>query len=228
VSIAANPGIVPQFHEVLKPLGIVWPVTPFNLLVVGLLWAAWWCVADRRVFDPALSRCVRATRDGWQVRVSPLTSFAASAFFGLFGIAFAGFFVAAGSTFVFDSTPVWLPLAMYSVALVGAVAIGRYLSQKALIHINDLEGTISFPLRWSHATIAREQILGVDVTTETRKHQNGESREVHVVTLRWRNDFNLEDSTKLVEYGERRDADTLAAWLSERLGVSRTLVHAHV
>jgi general nucleoside transport system permease protein len=33
-------GIVPQFHEVLKPLGIVWPVTPFNLSFLLALAAA--------------------------------------------------------------------------------------------------------------------------------------------------------------------------------------------
>ena len=33
-------GIVPQFYEVLKPLGIVWPVTPFNLSFLLALAAA--------------------------------------------------------------------------------------------------------------------------------------------------------------------------------------------
>jgi simple sugar transport system permease protein len=33
-------GIVPQFHELLKPLGIVWPVTPFNLSFLLALAAA--------------------------------------------------------------------------------------------------------------------------------------------------------------------------------------------
>ena len=33
-------GIVPQFHEILKPLGIVWPVTPFNLSFLLALAAA--------------------------------------------------------------------------------------------------------------------------------------------------------------------------------------------
>ena len=33
-------GIVPQFHELLKPLGIVWPVTPFNLTFLLALAAA--------------------------------------------------------------------------------------------------------------------------------------------------------------------------------------------
>jgi len=33
-------GIVPQFHEVLKPVGIVWPVTPFNLSFLLALAAA--------------------------------------------------------------------------------------------------------------------------------------------------------------------------------------------
>lgn len=33
-------GMLPQFHELLKPLGIVWPVTPFNLAFVLALIAA--------------------------------------------------------------------------------------------------------------------------------------------------------------------------------------------
>jgi simple sugar transport system permease protein len=33
-------GIVPQFHELLKPLGIIWPVTPFNLSFLLALAAA--------------------------------------------------------------------------------------------------------------------------------------------------------------------------------------------
>ena len=33
-------GIVPQIHELLKPLGIDWPVTPFNLSFLLALAAA--------------------------------------------------------------------------------------------------------------------------------------------------------------------------------------------
>ena len=33
-------GIVPQFHEILKPFGIIWPVTPFNLSFLLALAAA--------------------------------------------------------------------------------------------------------------------------------------------------------------------------------------------
>ena len=36
-------GIVPQFHELLKPLGIIWPVTPFNLSFLLALAAAYGC-----------------------------------------------------------------------------------------------------------------------------------------------------------------------------------------
>ncbi len=36
-------GIVPQFHEVLKPLGIVWPETPANLSFLLALACAWGC-----------------------------------------------------------------------------------------------------------------------------------------------------------------------------------------
>ena len=35
--------IVPQFHELLKPLGIIWPVTPFNLSFLLALAAAYGC-----------------------------------------------------------------------------------------------------------------------------------------------------------------------------------------
>jgi hypothetical protein len=194
---------------------VIWCLTPFNLVVVGFAWAGWGYLTGRREFDPARWRCARETSGGWLVRPDPETRFIVRAFVCLLGITFAGFFVCLGYVMLFDFPPPWaLPLSMWTVALAATVGFAARESRRALLHINELEGTIAFPHWGERVTVAREDVLGLALTTQTRWK---DSNFVHGVALRWRDQFGEERSTPLAEYEEPADADALCAWLSERL-----------
>src|SRR5262249_40530700 len=142
----------------------VWWLTPFNLIMVWMAWAGFWGLSGRRMFDPQLRRCVWPAPDGWLARRSPDEALLPTVFLVLFIITFFGCFVLMGHLVVFGFAPRWwLVITMCAVALVAAVSLGRYGSRQALIHVNELEGTVGFPVAiWNRATVAREQLRGVD------------------------------------------------------------------
>ena len=197
-------------------LFLLWWLTPFNLVSVGFAWAGWGYLTGRRGFDPALRRCVRKTSDGWLVRPDPGTRFIVLAFVCLLAITFCGCFVCMGYVMIFDSPPPWaLPLSMWAVVVAATVVFSGIESRRAWIHINELEDTITFRPARERVTVPRENILGLDITTEMRRTKSGPC-EVHAVTLRWRDTFDQEQPTRLVEFTEAEDAVALVAWLSER------------
>jgi hypothetical protein len=198
-------------------LFIIWFLTPFNLILVALVWVAIWHGFRRRSFDPRLRRCVRLTPDGWRVTPSPENGFWPIAGIALFAITFAGCFVALAYVMIFDFPPPWvLPGLMWAVAVAGAVRCGIHYSRRECIRVNELERTITFLTDGQRPTVAREQILGIEVTPETRKAKGGDY-EVFAVSLRWRPDTGAENSTRLAAYGKRADADALAGWLRKHL-----------
>jgi hypothetical protein len=113
---------------------------------------------------------------------------------------------------------------MWGGALAGAVALGIYHSRREVLRVNELEGAITFLAGGKPVTVAREQIRGVDVTTETR-NLNGLPYEVYPVMILWRNALGEEEATKLVEYEDRPDAEAFAEWLRERLGLPAKSAH---
>jgi hypothetical protein len=211
--------LVPGFRT--DSLFLLWILTPFNLVMLGFLYEAIWYVMGRRAFDPALSRCVWLSRDGYSARPHPDTQFVAKAFVILLGITFAGSFLAGGYILAFDfPPPLWIPLAMWGLALGATVVFGERASWHALIHINELEGTIAFPVDWKRVIVIRSRVIGVEQTTEKRSKKELGEFEIFVVALRWRNDDDHEELTKLAEYDERADAEALANWLCEHLGLT--------
>jgi len=199
-------------------LFVAWWLTPFNLVGIGFLWAGWWHLTKRRGFDPALRRCVRRTQDGWLARPDADTRWALSSFAVLLIVTFFGCFLCGAYVMTFDFPPPWwLPVLMWTFAIVVSVLAGRWDSRRWLLHLNELEGTVSFTHNHEPVTISLNVILGVDLITEIRKPK-GSSYEVVVISLRWRDKFDQTQTTKLAEYADAGDAVALVAWLSGHLG----------
>jgi hypothetical protein len=200
----------------------VWGLLMFHLVVVGMWWG-WAEVQFRwRAFDPALRRCVRETPDGWSVRTDPTTRFIVIAFWVLLIVGFAGGILAVVSVLVLDSVinfrlPWVVPVALWVVVPALAWGIAAYGSREALIFINEREGTLEFAHDRQRVTIARADLLGIDTRTEKRK--SGEEYEVTVISLCWRDKFDLEQTKWIAEYDEPADTTALVDWLSERLGL---------
>jgi hypothetical protein len=202
----------------LRPdsLFILWLLTPFHLITIAMAWAAWWALANRREFDPALRRCAWERSDGWTARAKIATSPLAFAFLTLLAVTFAGSFVCAGFTSLSNSPPQWwMPAGMWSAAFAVSVLIAVIGSRQLLVRVND-EG-IEFPVSCQRTRVERERVSGVTIATETRKSEKS-SREVSVVSLHWRTD--VEQSARIAVYNEPADAARLADWLRERLGLS--------
>jgi hypothetical protein len=202
-------------------LFLLWVLTPFNLVMLGFMYEGIWQLRRRRAFDPALSRCVWAAQDGYFARPHPDTQFLASAFAILLGVTFAGCFIIGGYVFTVElPPPLWIPLSMWALAFCVTVAFGVWESRQSLIHVNELEAAISFPVNWTRVTATRERVLGVETTTEIRKKKGLEDYEIFGVALRWRNDDGNEELTKFAEYDECADAEAFAIWLREKLGLA--------
>ena len=194
-------------------------LTPFNLIMIGLWWARRWRLADRREFDPALARSVREVPGGWRVRPTIWSGFVQSTFLAFLLITFVGSWLG-GAFLVLSSVPAgwWLPVMMWSVALTAAPAFGFYWSQRALIQLNEQEGTITLAGRWKRITLNREQVRGITITTEQRT-QNNQPWDASVVTLHWRGDLDEEQSARLATFADPADANSFTVWLGERLGL---------
>jgi Protein of unknown function (DUF3592) len=212
------PGLRPEM------LFVVWWLTPLNLLMVGMLRGGLRGLRGRRAFDPARRRCVWRTRDGWAARPDPDATLPAAVCLVLFFITFWGSVALVAYLSAFEYPPPWwLPITMWVVGLTGAIVLGAYASWEALIRVNESEGTIGFAAgMWKYATVARERVRGVGIETETRKEMRNEKEfeyEVFLVTIRWQNNFDCEQVMKLADYENRADADALAGWLREKLGL---------
>jgi hypothetical protein len=91
-----SPGLGPD------ALFIAWFLAPFNLIMVGAVWAAWCRRRRPRCFDPALRRCVSPTRDGWWCRPHPQNRFRVVAFVALLLIMFVGYFAVGAYVLLLD------------------------------------------------------------------------------------------------------------------------------
>jgi hypothetical protein len=203
----------------LRPdvLFILWVLAPFNLFAGWFAWAGWAHLTGRRAFDPALRRCVRAVPDGWRARPDPATRFLPSASAILLLLTFCGAFVVGTYVTIWDDQAPWaLPLVMWAGALTAAVVVAARTSRRALLHINELEGALTFRHAGARATVTRENVRDLTLITEIRKEKSGTS-EVRVVTLRWRDKFAREQQTVLAEYQNADDALALIAWLTVQL-----------
>jgi hypothetical protein len=210
--------LLPGFRT--DALFLLWVLTPFNLVMLGFIYEAIWYLLGRRAFEPSLKRCVWHAQDGYFARSDPYSQFVANAFLILLVVTFVGSFLIGGYVLTFElPPPLWIPLTMWGLALAVTIVFGLRESQRTLIHINELEGTIAFPVGWARATVTRSQVLGVENTTEKRG-KKAEEYEIFVVALRWRTDDGHEELTKLAEYDERADAEAFGNWLRERLGMA--------
>jgi hypothetical protein len=81
------------------------------------------------------------------------------------------------------------------------------------------EGTLGYLPRFKRPALTRDQLLGIDVTTVTKKTSNGKLSEEFFVLLRSRDETDQEQLMRLAQYDEKVDADALADWLREKLGL---------
>jgi hypothetical protein len=205
----------------LRPdaLMLVWCLTPFNLVMLGLGWAAWGHLTGRREFDPSLRRCARPAPVGWLARPDPNTSFLISAFTFLLIVTFCGSFAWGLYVANVGLPPPWaVPLAAWALALPATALYATRASRRGVVHVNELEGAITFTHDEKRVTVPRERVTNIDAKAEARKAKSG-LYEVQVVALRWRDEFDEPQATRLAEYRDSADAAALVAWLSERLNV---------
>lgn len=206
-----RPGVRPDVVLLLLCL------TPFNLVMVGFVYAAWWQLTGRRSFDPALVRCVREVPGGCLVRADPNARFLPNAFVVLGASTFAGSFAVGAFTALSDFPPPWWAgISAWAAILVVTVVLASRKTHRTLIHLGEPEGAVAFPADGGRVTVARENLLGINTDTRTRQ-RNGITSDVFGVSLRWRDEFDQEHTTLLAEYTESADAVVLAEWLSERL-----------
>lgn len=200
-------------------LFVGWWATAVTLLAFGLWVCAFESLSGKRGFDPARWRCVRTTRNGWAARPDPTSRLTVTSYTMLLATFAVGCFVTGGYAVMFTNPPPWfIPVAMYLAAPVIAIRFGTYFSREGRILVNDRDRTVEFAHKFGRVTLAWADVLGIDITTEERKVEAG-TYEVFCVTLRWRDQFEQLQSTRLAEYTADVDAAALLIWLRERLGV---------
>jgi Protein of unknown function (DUF3592) len=205
-----NPGLQPDVLLILLFL------TPFNLIAVGLGWMCWGQFTGRREFDPA--RHVRPTPDGsgYAARLnglSPLAVFGMS----LLAVSFVSIFVVVllihSSFGVPPSWPVDGGIWAGILLLCGGIA---WWNRHPREFVEGLE-THTLPdtsTGKKTVQVPRADVRDVQVDA-TIARTKGKPRTVHVVALQ-----TADGPVRFAEYPDRRDADALAEWVRERLGLS--------
>jgi hypothetical protein len=189
-------------------LVMLWFLAPFNVIAVG-----GWCYVRRTgrpEFDPHDRRRVVATPGGWDVRLPGVGRVGVFAIvLGVFG--FVGTFVwAFGWGF---NPPVWLIGTATVLAVCAAGALAS-LNPRTWLEVSEAERT----LRIGDTAVAFEAVRSVDVEEEVSTDSEGcTTRRFHCELVR-RDDVPTA-RVRLASYGRREDADALAAWLRERLGL---------
>ena len=137
----------------------------------------------------------------------------------LLAIACVAFFVLLVWTAFFGSVPGWFAFILWSGVLIGSVRFGLQPSCRALIDVNEAEGTIAIPWEGTRVTIPRGRVAEIEMDTETRDGNDG-PYEVYFVVLA---------GGMTARRGKRRASPImrnkstrrhLASWLSERLGIA--------
>lgn len=193
-------------------------LTPFNVIAVGLGWAWWAAVTRRRAFDPA--RDVRPTADGYAAR---LNGFGPVAVFGaaLLLLSFVSVFLVVFLVHDVGKMPV-------SWALDGGIWAGilavcgllawRYRQPRAVVEGPDSLTVPTTPTGRATTTVPRAAVRAVDVRTATRRTKKS-VRHVFVPTLVLDPTHPGPTEIPIAEYPEQIDADAVAGWVRERLGL---------
>lgn len=222
VSVYHNPADPPEAVLVpgLKPdvLLVLLGLAPFNVVAVGLGWVWWAAVTRRRQFDPA--RDVRPTADGYAARlngIGPAGVFALA----LLQLSFVGVFVVVLLLHDVGRVPVswavdggiWAGI----LAVCGLLA-WRYRQPRAVVDGLDDLTVPTTPTGRATMTVPRAAVRDVDVRTATRRTKKS-VRHVFVPTLVL--DPALPGPTEIpfAEYPEQVDAEAVAGWVRERLGL---------
>lgn len=207
------PGLRPDVLLVLLAL------TPFNVIAVGLGWTWWAAVTRRRQFDPA--RDVRPTADGYAARLNglgPTGVFAAA----LLGLSFAGIFVVIIGVHNWGGVPVswavdggiWAGI----LAVCGLLAL-RHRQPRAVVEGLDTLTVPTTPTGRATATVPRSAVLEIDVRTATRRTRRS-VRPVFMPTLVLDPTHPGPTEMPFAEYPEQADAEAVAGWVRERLGLA--------
>lgn len=204
----------------LRPdvLLVLLALTPFNVIAVGLGCAWWAAVTRRRAFDPA--RDVRPTADGYAARLNgfgPVAVFVAA----LGGVSFAGLLVIMFLVHGVGKVPVswavdggvWAGI----LAVCGLLA-WRYRHPRMVVEGLDTLTVPTTPAGRATLTVPRASVRDVDVRTATRRTRRS-VRPVFMPTLVLDPTHPGPTEIPFAEYPEQIDADSVAGWVRERLGL---------
>jgi hypothetical protein len=196
------------------PLFLFWFLTPFNVVLVG----GWYFTLRKSGpgFDPANPRHVATTSRGWIVHlpgISRLGAFAAT----LLVVTFLGIF-AIGFTTGFDP-PVGLMVGAFAGAFGLATLAALTFASHPRLEVDDLYRTLHLPPGGRGADeVPFADVSEITVTEERQTGSKGRTWFVYHCNLH-RNGAN--GPTRLAKYHQRSDAEALAAWLREKIGLKQ-------
>ncbi len=187
----------------------LWFLTPFNLVMLG----GWVVLArgNRPGFEPASAT---PTPTGWSVRVSPAGRWTAAAG-TLMGLSFAGVFVVLALA---GGNPPVAPVAgayLAALAVAGVVAARYHVPR---LEVDEAARVLRFSgRRGEPGQVPFDTVREVAVVHEQGKDSDGDpTHAYHCELVRG----GGEKPVRVAAYNDRADAEALAGWLRERLGLS--------
>ena len=219
VPVGAHVAVAYDPHEpaeaLLRPgwtgslLMMVWFLTPFNVVMIGV-WM-YYVSGLRPAFDPADPRSVAPTATGWRVRVPDIGR---TGRFGVtvLGITFIGTF--AWGCGCGANPPVALAGPGFLIALALGVFVALYCTTPRL-EVDEVARVLRLPAEVPFAVI-RDVIV---IHEDTQDSDADENYCHHCELVRTDTPADA-PPTRVATYSQPEDAEALAAWLRERIGLT--------
>lgn len=205
-------------------------VVMFNVPLLFLFWLIWWLIPGQRLFDPAWRGVVRNTPRGPRVRLQPM-----GRMFAVWPVLlFTSVFASLTATQIVNPYPESIrppvienqALAMFMAGLVwllggcAAAVVARWERAVGVVQDDAKAGTLnwrSLGCRYERAVVRH---LVTQVSVRNGRSFNGMPDPTSWrVVLHWTNTEGDGMADTIVEYQNPADAEALAGWLRERLGL---------